>query len=178
VIGILEFGGGYLQSDLNAYSTLNGMPKIKVNNVSIDGTQNNPGHDLNADAEVTVDIQCAAASYYYATGTMPTIFVFFSNGDFINTFKAAVTAKCDVLSISWGNDERTFQRQAPGYAAQVEAAAQTATAAGLVIFAASGDFSSSDGGTGTNVDLPAACPHVIGCGGTCQNRVGRNGLGG
>jgi kumamolisin len=35
-----------------------------------------------------------------------------------------------------------------------------------VVFAASGDNSSSDGGPGDNVDMPSACPHVIGCGGT------------
>jgi subtilase family serine protease len=39
--------------------------------------------------------------------------------------------------------------------------------AGMVVFAASGDNDSADGGaTPANVDLPAAAPHVIGCGGT------------
>lgn len=168
VIGILEFGGGWLQSDLDTFSGLFGLPKINVTNVSLDGTTNNPGVDINADAEVALDIQCAAASYYYATGKMPTIIVFFSNGDFIGTFNAAVAAKCDVLSISWGLDELSWQLQAPGYAQQVESAAQSATASGLVIFAASGDNSSSDGDTGTNVDMPASCPHIIGCGGTSK----------
>jgi subtilase family serine protease len=37
----------------------------------------------------------------------------------------------------------------------------------MVVFAACGDNDSSDGGpTPANVDLPASCPHVIGCGGT------------
>jgi kumamolisin len=37
----------------------------------------------------------------------------------------------------------------------------------MVIFAASGDNDSSDGGPNpANVDAPASCPHVIGCGGT------------
>ena len=37
----------------------------------------------------------------------------------------------------------------------------------MVVFAASGDNDSSDGGPGrANVDLPASAPHVIGCGGT------------
>jgi len=168
VIGILEFGGGWLQSDLNAFSKLNGMPTISVSNVSIDGTQNSPGWNYDEDAEVALDIQCAAAAYYYATGTMPKIIVFFSQGDFINTFKAAVANNCDVLSISWGADEKSWQSEAPGYAAQVEAAAQAATAAGLAIFAASGDNSSSDGDYGTNVDCPASCPHIVGCGGTSK----------
>jgi len=37
----------------------------------------------------------------------------------------------------------------------------------MVVFAASGDNDSSDGGsTPANVDAPASCPHVVGCGGT------------
>src|SRR5271156_5273969 len=37
----------------------------------------------------------------------------------------------------------------------------------MIVFAASGDNDSSDGGPGrANVDLPASAPHVIGCGGT------------
>lgn len=168
VIGILEFGGGWRQSDLDKFSSLNGLPKITVTNVSIDGTQNNPGVDPNADAEVALDIQAAAASYYYCTGKMPTIKVFFSGGDFVNTFKAAVSANCSVLSISWGASESAWVSQAPGYAQSVESAAQSAAASGLVILAASGDNSSSDGTSGTNVDLPSACPHIIACGGTSK----------
>jgi kumamolisin len=41
----------------------------------------------------------------------------------------------------------------------------------MVVLAASGDNDSSDGGpTPRNVDLPAAAPHVIGCGGTTKTR--------
>lgn len=167
VIGILEFGGGYLQSDLDQFSALYGMPKITVNNVSIDGTTNSPGVDFGADGEVTLDIQIAAATYFYATGKMPTIYMFFSQGDFINTFSAAVKRKCDVLSVSWGGPESQFLSNTT-FPIQVEAAAAAATAAGLTIFAASGDLSSTDGTSGTSVDIPAACPHVVGCGGTTK----------
>ena len=44
---------------------------------------------------------------------------------------------------------------------------------GMVVFAASGDNDSSDGGPGrANVDLPASAPHVIGCGGTHKPHSG------
>jgi subtilase family serine protease len=86
----------------------------------------------------------------------------------VSVINLAATDKCDVLSICWGNDEQTWQSKSPGVAAMIEAAAQTATAAGMTIFAAAGDSSSSDADTGTNVDLPASCPHVIGCGGTSK----------
>jgi kumamolisin len=39
----------------------------------------------------------------------------------------------------------------------------------MVVFAAAGDNDSSDGGpTPVNVDVPAACPHVVACGGTSR----------
>ena len=51
----------------------------------------------------------------------------------------------------------------------METAATAATSAGMIVFAASGDNDSSDGGpTPANVDAPASCPHVIGCGGTTK----------
>jgi subtilase family serine protease len=54
----------------------------------------------------------------------------------------------------------------------MEQAAAEAVAAGMVVFAASGDNDSSDGGPNpANVDLPASAPHVIGCGGTTKTRT-------
>src|SRR5581483_5812541 len=41
VIGILELGGGYSQTDLDSFSQLNGMPKITVTSVSVNGGKNN-----------------------------------------------------------------------------------------------------------------------------------------
>ena len=47
-----------------------------------------------------------------------------------------------------------------------------ATAKGMIVFAASGDNDSSDGGSSpANVDVPSSCPHVIGCGGTTKTRT-------
>lgn len=167
VIGILELGGGWTQADLDKFSQLNGLPTIQVTDVSVDGTQNTPGQS-DADGEVALDIQVAAAAYYYATGSMPTIKVFWAKNDFTSfakVFAAAADAGCDVLSISWGADERKWAA-IPGAAQQTEAAARDATARGCVLFSAAGDNSSGDGDPGANVDLPSACPHVIGCGGT------------
>src|SRR5258708_8332031 len=35
-IGILELGGGWLQSDLDRFSQLNGLPAIQVTDISVD----------------------------------------------------------------------------------------------------------------------------------------------
>ena len=69
--------------------------------------------------------------------------------------------------------------QLGNYAAtQMESAALAATQAGMVVFAASGDNDSSDGGqTPANVDVPSACPHVIGCGGAKLKRIKPSGTG-
>lgn len=172
VIGILELGGGWVQSDLDLFCSLNNLPPITVTNISVGGAQNSPSDppDPNSDdIEVLLDIEIAAAVYYYSTGKMPIIKVFFADNTYEameEVVNAAVAQKCDVLSISWGADEASWEADAPGAAASLEAAVKAATAQGLVILAASGDSSSSDANTGNNVDVPAACPHVIGCGGT------------
>lgn len=172
VIGILELGGGWVQSDLDLFCSLNNLPPITVTNISVGGAQNSPSDppDPNSDdIEVLLDIEIAAAVYYYSTGKMPVIKVFFADNTYEameEVVNAAVAEKCDVLSISWGADEASWQADAPGAAASLEAAVKAATAQGLVILAASGDSSSSDANTGKNVDVPASCPHVIGCGGT------------
>jgi kumamolisin len=107
-------------------------------------------------------------SYFYCTGKLPQIKVFFApNADssFANVMHAAVEAGCDTLSISWGKDEDAWD---PAVASQVEAVAENATENGCTIFAASGDNSSGDGAPGANVDMPSSCPHIIGCGGTTK----------
>jgi len=166
VIGILELGGGYTQTDLDLFAQINGLPQIVPTDVSVNGGSNSPGSP--ADAEVLLDIQVAAAAYFYSTGQIPTIKMFFApNADtsFAAVMNAAVAAGCDVLSISWGADEAAWD---PNVANQVEAAAQTTTGSGCAIFAASGDNSSGDTAPGANVDMPSSCPHIIGCGGTTQ----------
>lgn len=168
VIGIVELAGGWTKLDLDLFSQLNGLPSITVEDVSADGTNNHSNPDPNADGEVALDIQVATAAYFAATGTMPTIQVIWAN-DIAPAVMKAIESGCDVCSISWGADEIRWA-QIPGSAQDMEAAAAQATDKGCIVFAASGDNSSSDGDAGANVDLPAACPHVVGCGGTTKTR--------
>src|SRR5262249_5271944 len=126
---------------LDQFSSLNDLPAIAAADVSVNGGQNSPGSE--ADGEVLLDIQVAAAAYYYCTGAMPAIKVYFAPNDF-SSFAAvinrAVSDGCDTLSISWGADEPGWDADTVG---SLEDAAETATGSGLVIFAASGDNSSS-----------------------------------
>jgi len=163
VIAIVELGGGWVQSDMDQFFGGLGQPSPQITDVSVDGTQNTPGAD--ADGEVALDIQVAGAAYFAATSKPATIRVYWAQ-DIAPAVRAATADGCDVCSISWGADEATWGAQA---GQDMEQAATDATAAGMVVFAASGDNDSSDGGpTPANVDLPASAPHVIGCGGTTK----------
>jgi kumamolisin len=148
------------------FSSIN-QPVPSITDVSVDGTQNSPnqstGSASDPDYEVALDIEVAAAAYYTATGKAATIRMYWSQDIGTAVAKAAQDG-CDVCSISWGADEATWGASA---AQQMETDAATATDLGMVVFAASGDNDSSDGGpTPANVDAPSSCPHVVGCGGT------------
>lgn len=74
-------------------------------------------------------------------------------------------SKCDTCSISWGAPEDEWLESDR---AALESAAWSATASGTAILAASGDNDFGDGEAGAHVDLPAACPAIIGCSGTTK----------
>jgi len=170
VIAIVELGGGWTHDDVAKFFTGAKLPAPNIVDVSVDGTTNsqcNPQND--ADGEVALDIQVAGAAYAVATGKAANIRVYWSQ-DIAKAVAAATADGCDVCSISWGADEASWGAAA-GDAMEHTAAA--ATAAGMAVFAASGDNDSSDGGpTPANVDLPASAPHVIGCGGTKKPKTG------
>lgn len=169
VIAIVELYGGWVQTDMNAFFQSIGQPMPHITEISIDGAQNKPNKSAGSaddpDREVAMDIQVAAASYFVATGQPATLRVYWTD-DIAAAVRRATTDGCDVCSISWGSDEATW---GPNDARDMEAAAAAATSAGMVVFAAAGDNDSGDGGaTPANVDVPASCPHVVGCGGTLK----------
>lgn len=168
-IAIVELGGGWLPADNTLFFHSIGQREPTIVDVSVDGTMNSPGVS-DADMEVALDIQVAAASYAYATGKIANIRVYWSDQDIAAGVRRAAADGCDVCSISWGADEAAWGRHA---VLDMEAAAGEASAAGMLVFAASGDNDSADGGHGrANVDCPSCCPHVIGCGGTMKPHVG------
>lgn len=169
VIAIVELGGGWVQSDMDSFFQSIGQPTPEITDVSVDGTRNSPnqsvGSDDDPDYEVALDIQVSGAAYFAATGRAAAIRVYWSQ-DIASAVKLAALDGCDACTISWGSDEANWG--AAG-AEQMESTAATATSAGMIVFAASGDNDSSDGGaTPANVDCPSSCPHVVGCGGTLK----------
>ncbi len=167
VIAIVELGGGWVQSDMTAYFQSIGQQPPQITDISVDATKNNPNQSVGSnddpDYEVALDIQVAAAAYYAATGSPAVIRVYWSQ-DIGNAVQRAAADGCDICSISWGGDEAIWGASAVQL---METVAETATSAGMAIFAAAGDNDASDGGTTpANVDAPASCPHVVACGGT------------
>lgn len=164
-IGLIELGGGYLDSDNNAAFAAMGLSVPSVVAVSVDGGQNSP-NDPNADGEVALDIQVAGGN---APGAKIAVY-FAPNTDagFADAISQAVHDSANaasVLSISWGSAEGNWTAQA--IAAMNNALADAVTLA-VSVFVASGDNLATDGVAdgAVHVDFPASSPSAIGCGGT------------
>jgi kumamolisin len=165
-IAIIELGGGFGSSDLDAYFSGLGIPAPSVTAASVDGATSQPGQDPSgADGEVLLDIEVAGA---VAPGARQVVY-FAPNTDqgFTDAVLAAIhaTPTPTVVSISWGQSEDAWTGQAR---TALDQALADAAALGVTVCAAAGDNGSSDGQSGTqpHADFPAASPHVLACGGT------------
>jgi kumamolisin len=165
-IAIIELGGGFSASDLQAYFSGLGITAPSVTAASVDGASNAPGSDpTGADGEVLLDIEVAGA---VAPGAAQVVY-FAPNTDqgFIDAVTDAAHAATTpaVISISWGQSEDVWTAQGRSVFDQALA---DAAALGVTVTAAAGDSGSSDGvNDGKNhCDYPASSPYVLGCGGT------------
>lgn len=163
-IGIIELGGGYSTSDLQTYFSGLGVNEPNVTAVSVDGGQNSPGSQ--ADAEVMLDIEVAGS---IANGANIAVY-FAPNTDqgFIDAITDAVhdtTRNPSVVSISWGGPEDSWTQQSQ---TAMNSALQDAATLGVTVTVAAGDNGSSDGEADGNlhVDFPASSPYALACGGT------------
>jgi kumamolisin len=169
-IGIIELGGGYRSSDLEAYFNDLGVPQPQMIDVSVDGATNQPGVNRDYDAEVALDIEVAAA---VAPGAKIAVY-FGQNGTTDGFYNAITKAIFDTrnnpsaISISWGNPESEWT---PSTMQAMNRAFKDAAALGKTICCSSGDDGASDY-RDTNpdqlahVDFPASSPFVLSCGGT------------
>jgi kumamolisin len=185
-IGILEFGGGFAQTDLNTF--WNGLgaavsgPAPVPQLVSVDGQStttyagslNNPN---NSDLEVALDVQVAASVAQGANIVM--FFAPFSDDGWIDAVTTAIYEtpannnspdlaagpRLTALSISWGKSEDLWSSNAMSSVSEVF---QDAAALGIAIFVASGDFGSNGQNNDGNahVQYPSSDPWVTACGGT------------
>jgi Pro-kumamolisin, activation domain len=179
-IGLLEFGGGFIPSDIQAYFrglNLN-MPNISV--VGVDGATNSPGNAANpnnADTEVDLDI-CVAGSV--APGA--NIAVYFAPWTEQGWVDAVTTAVHDtanhpsVISISWGWAEDEGVQGLTWSQAAIDAVSssfQEASLLGITVLVASGDDGSNAqiGDGKAHVIYPGSDPWITCCGGTTMSNV-------
>jgi kumamolisin len=165
-IAVIELGGGFTTSDLDAYFGGLNIPVPSISAVSVDGAQNNPGDTSGASVEVNLDIDVIGAA---APGAAQIVYFAPNNGDqgFVDAISAAVggTPTPIAISISWGQSEDSWTAQ--GLSA-MNAAMSDAAAMGITVCVAAGDNGSSDGVNDgqVHVDFPASSPYALGCGGT------------
>jgi len=163
-IGILEFGGGWTQDNLNSTFANYGQTPPTVVDVFVNGGYNYPGDPSGASVEVMLDIAVAGG---VAPGAKQVIY-FAPNtfGDFATCFSAAIndnTNNPSILSLSWGAGESAWS----GYFTAMDSVLQTSVAKGITIFAAAGDWgSAAPGGNSFDPLFPATNPYIIACGGT------------
>jgi len=166
-IGLLEFGGGYFESDLQAFGQAAGLASLPtVVPISVDKMPTNTSDE--ATGEVMLDVEVVAGICPKAT--IPVWFSQFTEKGWIDALDAALhdpKYKPQVLSISWGYAEDVSVWTASAVQ-QVDQALQEAALMGITVCVAAGDDGSSDGiGDGhAHVDFPCASPHVLAVGGT------------
>jgi kumamolisin len=173
-IGILEFGGGFLQSDIDSHFGA-AAPTITV--VQVAGAGNQPG-DPDYDGEVTLDIEVASGA---APGAR--LAVYFAPETEAGWVEAVTNAVHDtvnrpsVLSISYGLPEF----QSDGNLAwtgqtmtELNNTFAEAAQLGITVIVAAGDDGSSFGNAGeVHAAFPASSPNVLACGGTSLPAGGR-----
>jgi kumamolisin len=165
-IAVIELGGGFTTSDLDAYFGGLNIDVPSITAVGVDGASNNPGDTSGASLEVNLDIDVIGAA---APGAAQVVYFAPNNGDqgFVDAISAAVggTPTPIAISISWGQSEDSWTAQ--GLSA-MNAAMSDAAAMGITVCAAAGDNGSSDGVSDgqVHVDFPASSPYALGCGGT------------
>jgi kumamolisin len=173
-IALIELGGGYRRTDVNAYFAKLGLSiPPKVRSKSVDGGHNTPEGDPNGpDGEVLLDIEVAGA---VAPGAKLVVY-FAPNTDagFLDAILSAIHDARNapsVISISWGGPESDWTLQAMQ---AMDQAFQDAAALGVTVCCASGDDGSSDrvADGRAHVDFPASSPYALGCGGTRLESTG------
>ena len=161
-IGIVEFGGGYKLSDIQAFFNGLSLPTPVLTDVGVDGATNSPGQS--ADTENLLDIDVAGS---VAPGAKIVMYYAPNNEQgFIDVITTAIhdaTNKPSALSISWLWGE-------PSWITTLSPIFQEAYALGVTVLAATGDNGS---GTPPNagVNYPASDPWVTACGGTTIENV-------
>jgi subtilase family serine protease len=171
-IGLLEFGGGYFATDIDAYFQDLSLPRPGIIEVQIDNAKNSPGTNERYDKEVTLDIDVAGS---VAPGsTLAVYFAPHTERGWIDAISMAVhdsVNRPSILSISWGAPELQSSNTLIWTRSGMNAIHELlldAQCLGVTVLAASGDLGSWCGVSDlrAHVLFPASDPGTTACGGT------------
>ncbi|MEM9304540.1 MAG: S53 family peptidase, partial [Pseudomonadota bacterium] len=176
-IGIIEFGGGFAQHELDKYfqfmnlRTHQSLPTPQPEVVLVGGASNQVS-SLDDSGEVVLDVEIAAA---VSPGAKLVIYFGKSLPD---TISAAIHDKDNqpgILSISWSSPESLIHKDSQ-YVRAVEKVLAEAAAMGITVCVASGDQGATDGQTHGSLEpcvgYPASSPNALACGGTMTGADG------
>lgn len=168
-IALIEIGGGFDESDLIlAFSEMD-VDLPTVYEVDVDGATNNPGQNLDDDAEVALDMQVAGGNAIGAAlvmvFTQPTIQGLIDALSAVCYPSDSHTIHPHVASMSFGWFESGWCAMAR---ASLLSVTQEAQELAIALFASSGDRGAGGSASSTqaNVLLPSSSPYVVGVGGT------------
>jgi kumamolisin len=165
-IGLVEFGGGYFPSDLQAFCQAANVGVPTVIPIGVDGQATN-AHD-GEEGEVMLDVEVVAGCCPKAT--IPIYFSQFDEQGWVEVLDAAVhdqTNAPTVLSISWGLAEDDVN-WSQGALDAISQSLQAAALVGMTVCVASGDDGSGDQVSDghAHADFPSSSPYVLAVGGT------------
>jgi kumamolisin len=179
-IGILEFGGGYWESDLAIYcKSISGrsQPNVAVVPVGLQSLSleqikaiENPqqqDNELDASVEVNMDVQVVAG--LCPAGDILVYFAPFTQKGWENILQKAVHDPNGprVISVSWGSAEDSGDFS-PAALKAINNKLKTAALVGTTICVASGDDGAGDSVNDgkAHCDFPSSSPYVLAVGGT------------
>jgi kumamolisin len=166
-IGILEFGGSVISSDLAEYFKSLKLPPPDVATVSVDDYKSDP----DADAEVMMSVEIIGSIAPRAH--IRVYFAPFTAKGFADELKQASADHVSVVAIGWGDTESSWKDED---IKTVNAALETAAKQGITALAAAGDLGATQGVTDGRRHLifPASSPWVLSVGGTTlKSEAGR-----
>ena len=173
---------GWDESEITTYAGLIGVPDPRATgqyrSISVQGADPTAIDATQGNVEVALDQEALLATAPHLRQR-----AYFASNDAIGFISALEQVATDstthpelglaALSVSWGGCEDLTQPGAIDYYQAMDAALQDVTAAGVTIFAATGDSGALDCGPNLPqaVDFPASDPYVIGVGGTTADAV-------
>jgi kumamolisin len=172
-IGILEFGGKIIPSDLQSLASLANLAKVaSVEQVDVAALSPQDANDQDSTSEVMLDVEVVAA--ICPDAKVVGYFSNFTEQGWVDCLDAAIhdtVRKPAVLSISWGLAEG--EEIWTGQAMQtINESMQEAAVLGIPVCLSSGDDGSDDQVQDgkAHVDFPAASPFVLCVGGTMLSK--------